>query len=275
MLGHDLVATAPAHVELVPLTRAQLDITRQDAVEEKIAHVRPDMIMNAAAYTAVDRAETDGKGAFRVNAEAVSTLAHLAARSGIRLIHFSTDYVFDGNASAPYPEDAAMRPINVYGASKMAGEEAARASGARCLLIRTQWLFGTHGQSFPRTMWERARKGLATKVVSDQTGRPTYTPDVARAVWELSERASSDTLHIANSGCATWYDLASYIFSLAGRADLVAPCATDDYPTRAARPRYTALSTEKAERLLGMKLPPWSTALATFLRNLDETAVAV
>jgi len=271
MLGQDLVATAPPAFTLFPFTHADLDITDQAVLESRIGEVRPDVIVNAAAYTAVDKAEADQDLAFRVNGEAVGVLGRLAAQAGARVVHFSTDYVFDGNATAPYPEDAPTQPINAYGASKLAGEQALRASGVQFLLIRTQWLFGAHGRSFPRVMWERARQGLVTRVVADQTGRPSYTVDVARATWQLTERAPSGVFHVANSGAASWHEVATYIFASGGRADLVTPCATREYPTPARRPRFSVLSTLKMEAILDSGLRSWSAALACFMRVLDGT----
>src|SRR6266566_1308733 len=236
MLGRDLVATAPPAFRLFPFTHADLDITDQVLLKSRIRELQPQIIVNAAAYTSVDMAEDDRDLAFLVNRDAVGVLASLAAHCGARVVHFSTDYVFDGNVTTPYPEDAPTNPINVYGASKLAGEEALRASGAQFLLIRTQWLFGAHGKSFPRLMWDRARQGLITRVVADQTGRPSYTMDVASATWQLSQRAVMGVFHVANSGSATWYEVANHIFTAFGRASLVSPCGTADYPTRARRP---------------------------------------
>ncbi len=237
MLGHDLVAT-----------------------------VRPDVIVNAAAYTAVDGAEAEPDLAFRVNADAVGELGRIARSSRARVIHFSTDYVFDGRASEPYTEDSPTHPVNTYGASKLAGENALRQSEADSLIIRTQWLFGAHGKSFPRTMWERATTFLNTKVVRDQTGRPTYSRDLASAVWALTERRARGVLHVTNSGNATWFDVASYIFSRLGRSNLLSSCLTVEYPTTAERPHYSVLCTSLLERELGTGLPEWPRAVDHFLQ---------
>jgi len=267
MLGHDLVATAPPEVTLVPLSRAQLDITQRDAVAATLGDVRPDVVINAAAYTAVDRAESERDIAMRVNGAAVGELGRHAHRVGARVIQFSSDYVFDGTATQPYSETSAVNPVNAYGASKLAGERALAASGATYLLIRTQWLFGAHGKSFPRTMWERARAGHATRVVRDQTGRPTYTRDLAAAVWTLIGRNVCGVVHVANHGEATWLDVDARVFARAGRADLLTPCVTADYPTPARRPRYSVLDTERAERALGGPLPKWEDAMERFLSS--------
>ena len=268
MLGRDLVATTPQGVTLFPATRAQLDITDNVAVASHIVEVRPDLIINAAAYTAVDRAESEPELAFEVNGKASGELGKIAARARIRVVHFSTDYVFDGTAKEPYIEDAPTNPINVYGASKLAGEHALRESGAQYLLIRTQWLFGPHGNSFPRTMWERVAKDVPTTVVSDQTGKPTYTVDLAICTWRLAEAGVEGVIHVANSGCATWYEVARHVFTLAGKPHLITPCATGDYPMMARRPSYTVLSTVKAEAVLGHRMPDWRSAVERFIRSV-------
>jgi dTDP-4-dehydrorhamnose reductase len=270
MLGHDLVATVPAAVTLLPFTKGELDITDATALAATIARVKPDVVMNAAAYTAVDRAETERDLAFRVNAEAVGALGRIARQAHLRVIHFSTDYVFDGSSKEPYTEDSPTNPINVYGASKLAGEAALRESGADLLVVRTQWLFGANGRSFPRTMWERAAKDLATRVVNDQTGKPTYTVDLAEATWRLAQDDVVGILHVANSGSASWYGLASHIFQRVGKWHLVAGCASADYPTAARRPPNSILNTARADALLGYRLPDWRSAVEQFISSARE-----
>ena len=267
MLGHDLVATAPPEVTLFAFSRTQLDITHSDAVAATLGDVRPDVVINAAAYTAVDRAESEVAASLRVNGAAVGALGRMARAAGARVIHFSTDYVFDGQATRPYREDSPTDPVNAYGTSKLAGETALRASGPEHLVVRTQWLFGVHGKSFPRTMWERARAGLATRVVRDQTGRPTYAPDLAAAVWTLIRQGACGVLHVANQGEATWFDVASHIFGRVGKPDLLTPCVTADYPTPARRPRYSVLDTTRAEQVLGGPLAAWEDAMDRFLSS--------
>lgn len=266
MLGHDLAATVPATVTLFPFTKSELDITDAKALAATVATVKPDVVINAAAYTAVDRAESERDLAFRVNAEAVGELGRIAQSNRARVIHFSTDYVFDGDATKPYTEESPTNPVNTYGASKLAGENALRQSEADSLIVRTQWLFGTHGKSFPRTMWERANASLRTRVVSDQTGRPTYAKDLAEALWMLAERGASGIVHVANDGNATWFDLASHIFSRLDKSNALSSCQTADYPTTAKRPRYSVLATTRLERELGRRLPEWRIAVDDFLR---------
>ncbi len=270
MLGHDLVATAPPEVTLVPLSRAQLDITQGDAVAATLGEVRPDVVINAAAYTAVDRAESERDIAMRVNGAAVGELGRLAREAWARVVHFSTDYVFDGTATQPYSETSAANPVNAYGASKLAGERALAASGATYLLIRTQWLFGAHGKSFPRTMWERARARAASRVVCDQFGRPTYSVDLARATWQLVTGDVTGVIHVANAGIATWYDVAKRVYAACGVAELVQPCRTEEFPTPARRPLRAVLDTGRAEQVLGGPLPKWEDAVERFLVTIGS-----
>lgn len=268
MLGHALVRTAPERVELHPFARAELDITDTAALAAHVSDQKPDIILNAAAYTAVERAETETEQCYRVNAAAVGELGRVAAQAGARVVHFSTDYVFNGRASQPYREDSPTDPVNTYGASKLAGEQALHESGADWLVVRTQWLFGEHGKSFPKTMWERARAGLATRVVKDQTGRPTYSRDLAAAVWRLIDRGARGVLHVANHGQATWLEVAAHVFARAGKPDLLTACLTADYPTAARRPKYSVLDTTHLEEQLKRSLPAWPDAVDRLLECL-------
>jgi dTDP-4-dehydrorhamnose reductase len=208
-----------------------------------------------------------------VNARGPHFISEEAARRQIAVVHFSTDYVFPGTAKTPYREADPVAPINAYGASKWRGEEAVRASGAHALILRTQWLFGPAGKSFPRLMWERASAEMPTRVVDDQHGRPTYTRDLAIATWRLVERRASGTVHVTNGGAdATWYDVAREVFTRAGTGSLLSRCSTAEYPTRARRPAYSVLCTEELERLLGAPLPDWRDALGRFLDELADAS---
>lgn len=291
MLARDLVAEAPGGIQLATRTSAELDVTDRSGVAGAIAEARPDVIVNAAAFTRVDDAERERERAFQVNGQAPGAIGRAVKRSAgpAIVVHVSTDYVFDGNAARPYREDDPTDPLGVYGASKLAGERALAASGARYLIVRTSWLFGAGGRSFPRTMWERALAGQATTVVNDQTGRPTYTVDLARALWGLligkrsAGRPGTDpahgallvgggVLHVANTGTATWYDIARRIFEAAGVPELLSPCTTADYPTPARRPAWSVLDTTRYERLAGRSLPSWEDALDRFLAGLRAEA---
>jgi len=272
MLGTDLCATAPRGTSLVGLDIADADITDRKQVASVLRDAQPEWVINAAAYTAVDRAETERAIAEAVNGTAPGYIAEESARLGIGVVHFSTDYVFDGGAESPYREEDAVAPVNAYGASKLRGEEAVLASRAHALILRTQWLFGRAGKSFPRTMWERATNGLPTRVVNDQVGRPTYTRDLAIATWQLVEQRASGIVHATNGGtAATWFDFAREVFTRADAEALLAPCETADYPTPARRPKYSALCTTRLESLLSGSLPDWREALGRFLDELSPT----
>lgn len=273
MLARDVLALAPADAEVVPQTRTELDATDETAVENAVRAVAPDVIINCAAYTNVDGAESERERAFALNGRAPGILGHVVQRTahGALTIHFSTDYVFNGRGDRPYREDDATDPVNAYGASKLAGERALAESGAPVLIVRTSWLFGVHGKSFPRTMWRRAQEGIRTRVVNDQVGRPTFTNDLAKAVWHLlrgkrerGREKGGDVLHIANAGTASWYDVARRIFDAAGRLELLTSCSTGDYPTPARRPAYSVLDTSRFEEMVG-SLPTWQDAMDRFI----------
>lgn len=274
MLGSDLVATAPPSIELRvsvdPVTSKRLDITDRRAVCRLLDEAAPGVVINAAAYTRVDLAEEEGDRAHAVNAVAPTQIAQECARRGIFLVHFSTDYVFPGTTRRPYLETDPVDPINEYGRSKLAGEQGILASTARSLIIRTQWLFGARGKSFPRTMWERATKRLATRVVDDQFGRPTYSRDLAEITWRLIDRQASGLVHVANAETASWFDLAAVVFAAVGADSLLTRCATAAYPTTAPRPAFSVLDTTRAERLLGASMPRWQESVLRFLGELES-----
>jgi dTDP-4-dehydrorhamnose reductase len=269
MLGTDVRAMAPAGVSLVAQDIGDVDITDRAQVAATLDRVQPDWIVNCAAYTAVDRAEAEASLADAVNAAGPRHIAEEAARRKIAVVHFSTDYVFPGTATAPYREEDPVAPVNAYGESKLRGERAVLASGAHALVVRTQWLFGRAGKSFPRTMLERASAGLPTRVVSDQVGRPTYTRDLAVATWRLIERRASGVVHATSGGAATtWYGLAREVFTRVAAAGLVSACTTDEYPTPARRPSYSVLCTDRLESMLASPLPDWRDALGRFLDEI-------
>jgi dTDP-4-dehydrorhamnose reductase len=284
MLGRDIVREAPADVDVTGHTRGDTDVTDAAQVTEAVRDVEPDVIVNAAAYTAVDRAEEERNLARAVNEEAPGLIGRVAtstrsARTAHRslVVHFSTDYVFDGTADHPYREDDPVAPLGTYGRTKLAGERTLVGSGAPYIIMRTSWLFGSGGRSFPRTIWERATSAKPTQVVNDQRGRPTYSVDLARVVWRLvvgpqaGSVAAGRILHAANSGVATWYDVAARVFDAAGRGDLLVPCTTVDYPTPAKRPAWSVLDTGQLDALLG-PLPPWEDAVDRFLGELTREA---
>jgi dTDP-4-dehydrorhamnose reductase len=271
MLGFDLRRSAPPDVELMSPPSQAVDITNVHDVTRALDDEAPRWVINAAAYTDVDQAEAHPTLALAVNGDGPGILSTECARRGIPLVHFGTDYVFAGDAIRPYAEDSPVAPLNAYGRSKLAGEQSVLRSGAHALVIRTQWLFGINGRSFPRTMWERACAGIATRVVNDQAGRPSYTVDVASATWELIAREARGVVHVTNTGApATWFDLAERVFAAAGARELLRPCSTPEYPTPAPRPSYSVLGTRRVEREFSIELPRWEDALQRFLAELGS-----
>jgi dTDP-4-dehydrorhamnose reductase len=231
-----------------------------------VSCVRRAWIINTAAYTGVDKAELEPAAADLVNGDGPGLLAGAARDAGAGIVHFSTDYIFDGAATVPYAEDAPPKPLGAYGRSKLRGEEAVRASGARHLIVRTQWLFGPGGNCFPRSMLARATARERTRVVSDQFGSPTYAVDVAEMLWRIL--GTEGVLHVVNAGVCSWFDVAAVVFDFAGAAELLAPCSSEEFPTRATRPRFSALDSRKLVESAG-PLPYWKDSLLRFLSELS------
>lgn len=245
MLGRDVTAMLTAEGEHVTgLARDSLDITDWDALKTALECHQPDVVVNCAAWTAVDDAEAEEDAAFRVNGRAVADLAIACADRRVALVHLSTDYVFDGTASTPYPENHRPQPQTAYGRTKLAGECAVRAILPETgYVVRTAWLYGTHGSSFVRTMIDRAHAGSPVRVVEDQRGQPTWTADVASQVGALiTARAPAGFYHATSSGDTTWFGLAREVYRHAG-ADpaLVTPVTTGNYQRPALRPAYSVL----------------------------------
>lgn len=264
-LGRAALAVARARgVTAVGFGRAELDVRDAEAVKRALDEQQPDVVLNCAAFTAVDRCESEPAEAERSNALAPALLAQ-ACRGGPLLVHLSTDYVFDGRASQPIPEDAPTRPLSVYGRTKLRGEEAVRAAAGEHLIVRTQWVFGP-GTNFVRTIQRAAKQGEALRVVEDQIGRPTWTGSLARGIVAAVAAGARGTLHLANEGIASFFDLARATVDEGARRGLcpkvdVRPIPTSEMPRPAARPAYGVLSLARA-RSLGITLPHWRDALA-------------
>jgi dTDP-4-dehydrorhamnose reductase len=268
LAAREIIANAPAGHTVIPFTHAQLDIRDGAAVRQVIRESRPDWVINASGVTDVDVAERNAELAFAVNAEAVGALATMCADFACGLAHFSTDFVFDGEKRGCYTEADAPRPINTYGASKLAGEQLVARNAPRHLIIRTQWIFGLGGRGFISSLWQRARDRLPTRVVADQFGGCTYAVDLARMTWSALPRLTG-TYHIANRGRVSRHDLAQRIFGAADAADLVSAMrSADEPPGRAARPASTTLCVEKVERALGVTMPDWTDALSRYESRL-------
>ena len=254
-------------LELTALDLPEFDITGQDAVRRTVEEVRPDVILNCAAYTDVDGCETHRDEAFAVNAEGPRHLAQAARSVGALLVHLSTDFVFDGEKRQPYVEEDLPRPLSAYAQSKLAGEEAIRNAADRHLIVRTSWLFGRGGRNFVTTILQKAGDGGPLRVVSDQTGCPTYAKDLTLALLTAVERGLTGTYHLCNAGPTTWFDLASEAVKMAGLAVEVRPIATRDWPRPARVPAWSVLSCEKAWRDARIALRPWREALREFIHT--------
>lgn len=260
---------------VVAFGRRDCDLADAAALRRTIAAARPTVIVNAAAYTQVDRAESEPDLAFAVNAAAPAALASVAAECGALLVHYSTDYVFDGAKTAPYLEDDATNPVNAYGASKLAGERAVTESGAAHLIFRTSWVYGAVGANFAKTMLRLAAERDALSIVADQTGAPTSAALIADVTAQvlgrrrLGHACPSGVYHLAAGGETTWFDYARTVIAAAERAgrplrcraEAVRPIATADYPTPAKRPANSRLSTAKLADTFGLMLPDWRDGL--------------
>jgi len=282
-VGHELRRSLVALGDVVATTRSGTlpdggacevaDFDQPDSLTALVDRITPVAVVNAAAYTAVDKAEDDEAAAFRTNAEAPGVLARACASRSIPFVHYSTDYVFDGRGTRPYREDDAVDPLGVYGASKRAGEDAVRAAGGVHLILRTAWVYGLHGHNFLRTMLRVGAEREELRVVADQVGTPTpasLIADVTAALLRAPDRASG-TFHLTPRGETSWHGFAEAIFDealaqgLTARAPRVVAIATADYPTRAQRPAYSRLDIGKLEQHLGHALPEWRDGLRKVL----------
>lgn len=271
-LGQTLQAALSRGAErVVAYGKSELDITRLDTVRAAVGRIRPHIVINAAAFTSVDAAETAPEAAYRVNALGPRNLALASAERATPLLHISSDYVFDGRAERPYHEFDRPGPLSVYGMSKLAGEEAVRSLTRQHYIVRTAWLYHTSGRNFVTTM-----RGLADKpdrpevrVVSDQYGSPTYAPHLAAALIRLIHTRAYGTYHMAGAGGTSWFELTRTLYRLLGLALPVTPVATSAFPRPAPRPRYAVLTTVQDPAFV---LPAWQDGLAAFVRATQERA---
>ena len=250
----------------------ELDITSAEVVNEFVQKNSIDIVINCAAYTAVDRAESDETTADKINHKAVATLAAVCARHNAALIHISTDYIFSGEATAPITEEATPAPINAYGRTKWAGEEAIAESGCRAIILRTSWLYSEFGANFCKTMRTLTASRPEIKVVADQFGTPTYSGDLAEAIVAIIESGQIDksgTYNYSNEGVCSWYDFAVEIARLCGNNECkINPCTTAEYPTAAARPHYSVLDKSKFKAIFSIEIPEWRESLAKCIKKL-------
>lgn len=275
-VGHELMRLAPEGMQLSGLSSAQLDITNAAQVAAVVERFQPELIINAAAYTAVDKAESEPERAYAVNRDGVACLA----RAGVPLLHISTDYVFTGDGAEPYLESDATGPAGVYGASKLAGEVALAEVNPRHIILRTAWVFGAHGHNFVKTMLRLGREREELAVVADQLGCPTSAASIAQALWSLAlqyrEQGSLQwgIYHYAGAPACSWYEFAQEIFRQAHELGMLEPVpvvraiATADYPTPARRPAFSVLGCSKLNKAHGITQADWRVALGQVLREL-------
>lgn len=282
-VGFELVRCLQGLGTVIAPSRGTLDLTDPRSIVTALEEIQPSLIVNPAAYTAVDQAESDVGNAMRVNAAAPGELAAAASRSGVPLIHYSTDYVFDGSKQVAYVEDDAPGPLNVYGESKLAGERAIEAAGVPHLILRTSWVYGARGRNFLKTMLRLGEQRSELRIVDDQRGAPTWSRTIATLTAHIvaqavavprDERAEwwsarTGTYHMSATGDASWAELAKAIFELASpeKAPKIVPIASSDYPTPARRPANSRLSSAKLVEMFGIRPPHWHEALSLCLQD--------
>src|SRR5450759_2610804 len=269
MLGTDLLTQMRLHHEIVGMDKEEIDITSADECAKAIGKTAPQIVINAAGYTNVDGCETAKEECFAVNAEALKNIAVACHRKNIRIIHFSTDYVFNGTGSAPYKEDDNCDPINTYGASKLAGERYLQTLAQNYIIIRTAWLYGVNGKNFVRTILEKAKTTPRLTVVDDQLGSPTHTKDLAAAGDLLIEKNAHGIFHVTNRGSCSWYQFAVKILQEAGIDDVeVSPIKSDQLVRPAKRPAYSVMSMQKFIQITGKATQPWQLGLQDYLESM-------
>jgi dTDP-4-dehydrorhamnose reductase len=256
-LGRALQASAPAGADIVAPPESDFDILNEGQVARLAAEIRPDLLVNAAAYTAVDKAESEREIAEAVNAAAAGRLARAAADVGARFAHVSTDFIFDGQSALPYPPDATPSPLGVYGETKLHGERAVLAAHASPLILRTAWVYAASGNNFVKTMLRLMAERDEVRVVADQVGTPTHAASLARAIWALDSARATGVFHWTDAGVASWYDFAvaiqeeALVLGLLARAVPVVPIRTSDYPTPARRPTMSVLDKSASWAIIG------------------------
>ncbi len=266
MLGRDLTAQFAARHQVVPLTRHEADVTDPKSVLESIGRAKPEVVIHAAAFTAVDDCEGQPELALRVNAEGTRNVALACVELRIPMLYISTDYVFDGTKPTPYTESDQPNPINVYGRSKLEGERFVQGMLGQFWIVRTSWLFGLMGKNFVRTILGKAESGESLQVVNDQVGAPTYTADLAEKLEQIVERGGPGIYHVTNQGYCSWFDFAQEILEQTGLRDVrVLPIPTSASNRPAPRPKNSRLANLRLESLGFSLLPPWQDALRRYL----------
>jgi dTDP-4-dehydrorhamnose reductase len=268
-VGWELERALPALGEVIAVDRSTLDLADADAIRRAVREAKPDVIVNPAAYTAVDRAESEPELARQINGVAPGVLAEEAKRADALLVHYSTDYVFDGKKTAPYTEDDSPNPLSVYGRTKLEGERAVAASGCRYLTLRTSWVYASRGKNFLLTILRLARTQPELRIVDDQHGAPTWARDIALATRQLAEHPPPSGLyHLTAAGETTWYGFAREILRVAQSDTKIRPIRTVDYPLPAIRPSNSVLGNAKLYRAATVALPEWSASLSLCLADI-------
>jgi dTDP-4-dehydrorhamnose reductase len=250
--------------------RSELSIDNEQEVTERFAELQPVYCINCAAYTAVDKAESEIDQAFKVNGWSTGVLAKASALCGARFIHISTDYVFNGQGTRPYVEDDAVEPVNAYGASKLNGEQLAMENNPEAVIIRTSWVYSEYGANFVKTMIRLMKDRESLGVVSDQQGSPTYAADLALVIMNIIDSGSwyPGIYHYSNEGIITWFDFASEIRNQIQSKCIVNPIKTEQFPTPAKRPAYSVFDTSKLKQTFGLEIPHWKDSLAVCIEKL-------
>lgn len=276
-LGRALVRSVPEHVELLAWDRSQLDMSQTATIAAAVQSVRPAVLINASAYTAVDLAESQPRQAHAINAEAVGALAKACAAQGTRLVHVSTDFVFDGALGRPYRPTDVTAPLSAYGASKLAGEKLIAAqSDLNWCVVRTAWVYSSTGKNFMLTMLRLFKDKPVVRVVADQVGTPTSAASLAGCIWRAASSDVQGVLHFTDAGVASWYDFAVAIYEEARALGLVSnmvdiqPIRTSEYPTPARRPSYSVLDVSATSEALGVKPVHWRSNLRETLREVQS-----
>ncbi|HAX74748.1 MAG TPA: dTDP-4-dehydrorhamnose reductase [Cyanobacteria bacterium UBA11372] len=274
-LGQELQLSLASSAEVIGVGREKVDFSQPESLRQIIAEAKPDAVINSAAYTAVDKAESEFDLAMAVNGQAPGIIAEECQKLGIPLIHISTDYVFDGTKGYPYQDTDPTNPLSAYGSSKLEGELAVRKNCENHVILRTAWVYGVGGKgNFVKTMLRLGSDKEEIRVVADQIGSPTWTGDLADAIASLIDQTPRGTYHYTNSGVASWYDFAVAIFEEASqlgwnlKVQRVVPITTPEYPTPAKRPAYSVLSCAKIAAVLGTHPPHWRQALRQMLKDL-------
>ncbi|HPG88473.1 MAG TPA: dTDP-4-dehydrorhamnose reductase [Hyphomicrobium sp.] len=283
-VAQSLITTAPSRsdIEACAVGRPALDICEVRTIERALSDIRPDLVINTAAYTDVDKAELEPDRAMALNCEGARLLAISSAQRNIPILHLSTDYVFGGTSQRPYVETDATAPATVYGKTKRAGEEAVIAANPKHIVLRTAWIYSAHGRNFVKSILQQARAGKPLRVVADQYGNPTYAPHLVDAILSIASRITNTgqnvtipwgVYHAAGSGRASWYDIARAALAntpdVASAANFVEAISTADYPTKTPRPAHSELNCAKLDREFGLRLPAWTDGLADCVKQLS------